>query len=399
MTNQRITAIALSLVGGVFFVMLCLFLPVQAGQNAAGNQVPRWVQFPLAYYPSSYADVYENVIIWSEYGGSPGYEFTCTLTNSNPLQHFPTPALNSDYSVNFSQFGITNDHIFQRQPPPPLKWDICQYDAQTGQITHITDSGAMDLWPRIHGDWVVFRRGGIPFERIVAKNLITGQETELPHGFEPDTPNVHNDVVVYFDFIGVQGVPNDRILAYDLTTQELITVAYSPNPAFEYSHVYFPDVYSGTIVWQESPPANQDYDIIGYDMGSQTTFTISGKVGNEEHPRIDGDLVVWDWQGDIYGYNLASGQRLTITQDAWFQLWPAVSGNLVVWMDNRNGRWDIYGYDLALGEEYWLSENASEEAFQPAVWGNLAAWDHSLADGATGARKMTNFAFLPLSLR
>jgi len=282
---------------------------------------------------------------------------------------------------------------------PDVDWDICLYDTQTGQITHITNTGAQDQWPRIHGDWVVFRRGSIPFERIVAKNLITGQEMELPHDYEPDTPNIHGEIVVYYNLVNIGVVLNDSIRAYDLTTQELMTITYSPNPAFEYAHVLFPDVYSGTIVWQQSLPANQDYDIIGYDMGSQTTFTISGKTGNEEHPRIDGDLVVWDWQGDIYGYDLASGQRLTITQDAWYQWWPAVSGNLVVWMDNRNGRWDIYGYDLALGEEYWLSENASEEAFQPAVWGNLAAWDHSFADGVTGARKMTDFAFLPLSLR
>jgi beta propeller repeat protein len=393
------TTLALSLVGGASLLAICLFLPAQAGQNATGSQSPRWVQFPLAYYPALNADVYENVIIWSEYNGSSGYEFTCTLTNANPLHHSPTPALNSDYLVNFSQSGtLINNNVFPRQPPPPLPWDICLYDGQTGEITHLTNSGAQDQWPRIHGDWVVFIRGDIPFEHIVAKNLTTAQETTLPHGFWAATPNVHNDVIVYHDWDSVQSVPSERILAYDLTTQELMTITYSPNPPFEHAHVYFPDVYSGTIVWQQSPPANQDYDIISYDLSSQTTFTISNKVGNEEHPRIDGDLVVWDWQGNIYGYDLASGQRLTITQDAWFPWWPAVSGDLVVWMDNRNGRWDVYGYDLALAEEYWLTENASSDAFLPAVSGNLAAWDHG-GGGAAGARKMTDFAFLPVILR
>lgn len=404
MTFQRITAIALSLVGGVFFLMLCLFLPAQADENAASGHVPRWVEFPLAIGPSLFADVYKNSIIWSQYGW-PDAPPSCTMTNSNAVQRPSILAPNSGHLANFSQIGITSnpvrndsEDLFPRQPTPPdVDWDICLYDAQTGQITHITNTGAQDEWPRLHGNWLVFKRGSISNQRVIVKNLTTGQETTLPYGFWPDTPNIHNEVVVYHDWDSVQSVPSERILAYDLTTQELMTITYSPNPPFEFAHVYFPDVYSGTVVWQQSPPANQDYDIISYDLSSQSFFTISDKAGNEEHPRIDGDLVVWDWHGDIYGYDLATSQRLTITQDAWWQIWPAVSGNLVVWMDSRNGQWDIYGYDLALGETYRITSDPRYE-YVPAVWENLVAYDR-FGGGAAGARKMTEFAFLPLNLK
>jgi beta propeller repeat protein len=227
--------------------------------------------------------------------------------------------------------------------------------------------------------------------------LVTGEEIELPPAGLPfpDYPNISGDLVVYetMDELPPNGYWGDKIVTFDLSSREVFTVAASVGVFMD-----FPDISGDTVVWMQMPddyPDPPDFDILGYDLASQTPFTVSDRPGNELWPRIDGDIVVWQWQGNIYGYDLASGERLTITEAAGTQDWPAISGDLVVWTDDRYGVTQTFGKFLSTGEEVFISEGSGYTTNQPSVWGNVVAWDRGL-DGAGGARRMTDFAWLPV---
>lgn len=390
LTVGRASVWLLSLTGGVFLLMLCLSSLSNASMASFDDQLPRWIEIPLSYGPSIDADAYQHFIIWSQYGW-PDAPPSCTLTDTLSLRLASRPLINSG---GFLSGGGASILPWQQIAPPDVDWDICLYDLWTGQVTHVTNTGAQDQWPRMDGDWIVFRRGSVSNRRIIAVNLATSQAITLPRDPavpQPDAPNIHQGHVVYKDFtlLGPQYELAGKIMAYDLDSQELLTITASPDYAVD-----FLDVYSQTIVWQQSPTATQDYDIVGYDLAGHSFFTVSAQPGDELHPRIDGSIVVWEWQGNIYGYDLAANERLTITQAAGTQAWPAVSGSLVVWTDDRNGPWDIFAYDLAGAKEYRVTNETMLDAYHPAVWGNVVAWDHYL-DGTGAAWQASHFVYLP----
>jgi len=109
-----------------------------------------------------------------------------------------------------------------------------------------------------------------------------------------------------------------QIHAYRLSTGEIFILT---PPTFNFH--FNPDIYQEIVVWQRMNQ-NSDFDVIGYDLASQTPFTVSAKIGNEGIPKIYGDIVVWDWNGDIYGYNLSSSQYMTITNDPFPQSMPDI---------------------------------------------------------------------------
>jgi len=83
---------------------------------------------------------------------------------------------------------------------------------------------------------------------------------------------------------------------------------------------------------------------------------------------------------DIYGYDLSTQTEFSICTNSAVQYHPAISGNIVVWDDNRNNRnwrdWDIYGtflmrppvadadgpYSIYVGDTLTLDASGSTDA-------------------------------------
>ena len=83
---------------------------------------------------------------------------------------------------------------------------------------------------------------------------------------------------------------------------------------------------------------------MGYDLTTQTTFTISVQMSHEGYARIEGTTVVWEREGDIVGYDIAAANPFTVTQDEYQQWEPAISERWIVWQDDRHGQWEVYAY-------------------------------------------------------
>ena len=126
------------------------------------------------------------------------------------------------------------------------------------------------------------------------------------------------------------------------------------------------------------PPLTADFST----LASFAVDTLVSGPGDQKHPDIDGNMVVW-WDdsmgaGDIFSYDLATDKITRVTDEPHTQFDPVVSGERIVWTDNRNGDWDIYMYDPDLGEVPVCTASGSQDL--PDIDGDIIVW----RDGRNG---------------
>lgn len=346
------------------FICLWWLFP-HATQATTFPMSPRWVEFRLSPLGQNGTDVNDGFIVWSDYAGDP-YD--------GPLQE----TCLSDYPDPFSPLA------------PSPRAAICQYDVTTGEITMLRGVDSFNYFPRLADDWIVFRHG-FTLPDIIAVNRTTGEEQILNNTiaiYPFDAPhNLDQQVVVVsgFLFSGERG-----IVAYDLTSQEISVIRHSDTAHPNYADIAYP-----YVVWHEIGPTG-GMDVMGYNLTTQTTFTISVQMPHEGYARIEGTTVVWEREGDIVGYDIAAATPFTITQDAYQQREPTISDRWIVWQDDRHGQWEIYAYDRSSGQTYRVTNHPLDDQ-HPAVAGHIITWERSsnVPQGVYAARLMTYFSFLP----
>ncbi|MDV2482467.1 PGF-pre-PGF domain-containing protein [Methanoculleus sp. Wushi-C6] len=100
--------------------------------------------------------------------------------------------------------------------------------------------------------------------------------------------------------------------------------------------------------------------------------------GGQEHPSIDGDMVVFERSllngpKDIYCMSTSGTGLRPITNDNVPQERPSISGDYVVWQENRNGNWDIYLYSFSKDETLQLTDSPADQ-WLPVIHGNYVVW-------------------------
>jgi beta propeller repeat protein len=179
-------------------------------------------------------------------------------------------------------------------------------------------------------------------------------------GGSSHTPDVSGDLVVWqTDEVGIYGkyLPDGDVFQISSNTF-----------AFE------PVVSGDIVVWTDRSGA--DYDIAGYDLAEDCNLVICEAVGKQQHPAIEGDIIVWQGEYDIYGYNLDTEQELEIcVNDGANQYYPDIGEGYIVWMDRRSGDYEIYGYDLADGNT--ISVCTGNNYYHPAVDNSTVVWQYN----------------------
>jgi beta propeller repeat protein len=350
---------------GAFLVLVWFFTTLSAHSVIVENSAVNWMEFSITSKNVLGLDVDQDIIVWDQ-----SNYYSCV-----------------DQSI--------NNYKVQQIAAAPFPFTICAHDIQTGEFFTVVNESKPDIYPRLNNDWLVYQRISTGISRLRARNLNTGEDiviVDSPLINNNRNSNIHSEIVVFYDEREFEGDWANAIMAYDLTARILHTITISA----AYS-VGFPDVYDQTVVWQQAPIGTYDFDIMGYDLSTETPFTVSMQASSEQRPRIDGNIVVWEADGNIYGYDLTADDYLTITWASGTQASPSISEGLIVWTDDRNNQWDIYAYDLVDDQEYQITDNAIYESY-PEVSGNLVAWIRQ-DEGIHAARKLSEFVFLPIIWR
>jgi immune inhibitor A len=150
------------------------------------------------------------------------------------------------------------------------------------------------------------------------------------------------------------------------------------------------DVSYALAVWEESDGSQTD--LWGYDLRSDSLFSVYSGPGDQVNPTCWGEWVVWEDRsgdgGDVMMLDVATGEITTLSDAPGLQRNPHLYGNMVVWQDSRNGNWDIYGYDLAEGAGFPVSRQVSDQTI-PSLSDSTVYW----VDGRGGGEALRGLRF------
>ena len=276
---------------------------------------------------------------------------------------------------------------------------IYAYDTQQGTTTSLFSLGAGDLtgWGMvgagIQGDYAVFAIQDWGFyttsyqfstQTVTAPPANYGNTHSPPSAYFLRSPEVSQGVVVGLSHSWSARTQPNYIYGMDLATQKQFVIGQLPvdpwddGQGHDYSYFHTPDISGTRVVW--SGPTSVS-DVVVTDLATGTTINVPADLGMQErqHPRFDGDWVVWEdgFAGGTFGIggrNLATGEEFDIAPSHWMVAGSAqLSGNLVVWADKRNGDSDIYGYDIAKGQVFPVHVGPGDQEF-PDVCGDKVVW-------------------------
>ncbi len=195
--------------------------------------------------------------------------------------------------------------------------------------------------------------------------------------YTQEQPRVDGESVVWTDFrnITVHSVYDSDIYLYDYGTgtESRVTSTTAAQAA--------PDVSGDRVAYTETNGSVGNSAIKAIDLGAKELTNVwVGHYGWWQRPKIDGDIIVWegsasnspyDW--DVMAYDLASDTAWTIAGGAGDQRYPVIGGGKAVYFDS--GSW--WSHDLAT--DTTIEVTATPAGVSPA---NAAADDQHLVFAA-----------------
>jgi TolB protein len=275
------------------------------------------------------------------------------------------------------------------------------YAVLNGMETQVTTDLSNQFDPAIDGDYIVFTDYRSGNKDIYLHDLATGAEVPiLATGEDEYLNDISGNLVV----CTLATFDDQDILVYDILTGVTTQITDPDNNQFAMRRD--PAICGNIVVWQDDRSGH--FDIWGYNLSSGAEFLISTgegtgpALGDQIHPAIHGDTIVWcDYRDpsnpDIYSYqlgdetpqlipvddpsnpyfqsspdiwenyvvfdhaspsdlgnrdvilwNLDTGTWINLTQDSDdLQTRARIDSGRVVWEDSRNGNIDIYTYDIS----------------------------------------------------
>ncbi len=246
--------------------------------------------------------------------------------------------------------------------------DIYMYDISTGTETRVTTNSFSQRNPHVYDNKIVWQdERNSNQEDIYMYDILTGMETPISTNlFNQRNPSIYGDRIVYQDYRN--GYPDIYMYNFITKVEQRITSQISLQ--------FLPQIYGDRIVYQDYRNGNDD--IYMYDLSNGVETSISTNSFGQYHPSIYGNKIVWhdvrNSNKDIYIYDISTGNELLITDNFYDQYNPSIYNNKIVWTDSRNGNLDIYMYDISTGVETPISTDAFDQS-SPSIYGNKIVWE------------------------
>jgi PKD repeat protein len=293
----------------------------------------------------------------------------------------------------------------------------------TETIITTDTAGFLDSTPVIDGDHIVCLENQ---NVLVMYNLASGDSFPLPLtdplAYYPAQPAISRNIVAWQEY---DGSGYARVVRYDMaggTVQDFYEATHDPL-TMEFT---YPKTDGTTLVWQNYNTTNSDWDIAAVRDGSSRPDLILFGAGNEKHPSVSGQYVVYEnWtdsdHSSVWRFNLTDNTSVPVFPSSDQATFPQVSADRVVWQarnaaDTRsqimvweNGGItrltppdvdqqkpalygnriavedyrrdsnapDVYVYEYtASWKEIWAAPNHFDAAqLTPALWNNRIVWE------------------------
>jgi Tol biopolymer transport system component len=248
----------------------------------------------------------------------------------------------------------------------------------------------------------------LPDFEIFLLDLRTGQVQQLTTEEHAQvSPRIYEDTIVWLDARNVEAYYNPRrydVYAYDINsgTEKRLTAA----PTAEGNDL---SIHGNLVVWTDNRHADPPMDIhagnepafnneiYAYDLSTNREKRITDYPGNDRHPVIDGENIVWlrqvyqDYRkADVFLFNTVTGKETRISTSNYATFTPSINGNRIVWVDARaslgntagdtvvngvQGQADIYLYDLATKQEVKISSTKPGDVLaSPIIYGDYVVY-------------------------
>lgn len=213
--------------------------------------------------------------------------------------------------------------------------------------------------PRIDGETVVWAEGSAANRDIYGRNLRTGETFPIvQHPALQEDPAISGNYMVWRDARHAADTTSfleADLYGYDLASRREFRI--TPRTG----DVGPPAISGNRVVWRALREGASYVVVYSIPEGRELiTIPISAPLSFSTSVDIDGDLVVWnaqgEYDGDIFGYDLKLGRQFIISRAIGNQMDPHISGRRVIWVDTRNSGVGKYEYDAdiygaLLGEE------------------------------------------------
>ncbi|KDE54575.1 PKD domain-containing protein, partial [Methanoculleus sp. MH98A] len=142
-----------------------------------------------------------------------------------------------------------------------------------------------------------------------------------------------------------------------------------------------PDIDGNMVVWEDGRNGKSIYYSSGPGSAGRK---VAGEGTGQRYPSVSGDYIVWEenrnMSPDIYFFEISGGVTTALTDDPADQRMPVVHGEHVVWYDARGGSTDICLYEIGTGSETFLSCSPVTD-WKPALSERYVVWEESTGGG------------------
>ncbi|MEK6742172.1 MAG: hypothetical protein AABZ15_01065, partial [Nitrospirota bacterium] len=222
-------------------------------------------------------------------------------------------------------------------------WDIVLYDLNTQTETAITATSDDEVNPVIKGNWVAFQGTTAGNKDIYLYNIatmVTQRITTDPR--DQINPAISGGTLVWEDYRNGLG----DIYAYDLTN------ATETGLTTDIDNQTRPAVTDTDAVWVDQRDGNRE--LYRYNASSGRTERLTYSTTDEAQPWLNGSNAVFvDYAAGLADPNLSllnmsTKRSMRLLSEPHRQEHPRLDGNTLVWQDDRSGVWQVYTSDLTL---------------------------------------------------
>ncbi|MDD1653418.1 MAG: hypothetical protein LUQ64_02615 [Methanomicrobiales archaeon] len=240
-----------------------------------------------------------------------------------------------------------------------------------GVEVQVSSSPTDDTPGKFDGRYLVYEsRKSSGDSDIFLYDVVTGTTKAIATGAaDQGSPSVSGGWVVYSAYTKQAWNQTDSDLyLYRISSGETTRITLPGNQDE-------PRISGNLIVWQDQAPGRLTTNLMLQDLTTGTRLTIPTS-SSAYRPDISGSRVIFIDRLDtpaIFLYDVLEQTSERITNRTGIQGYPQINGNRVTWADIRGDDADIFVLDVVTGDETQVTEGDGNQ-FTPSVAGERVAW-------------------------